>query len=91
MSFLSDRKQRVVHNNVVTEWKNVSRTTTQWSVNGLHLFGQFLKNLQLDEYGNFSLMKYADDGSIVIPVVKVWLMNHQEQMVFSWIGLKGMT
>ena len=34
IDFLSDRKQRVVRNNVVTEWKCVNRGTTQRNVNG---------------------------------------------------------
>ena len=48
ISFLSDRKQRVVQNNVVMEWKNVNRGTTQGSVNGPYLFNMFLNDLQLD-------------------------------------------
>ena len=32
IDFLSDRKQRVVRNNVFTEWKCVNRGTTQRSV-----------------------------------------------------------
>ena len=79
-------ENRVVHNNV-----NVNRGTTQGNVNGPYLFNLFLNDLQLDGYGNFSLIKYADDGSIIIPVVKDMMMNHQEQLVFSWIGPKGIT
>ena len=30
----------------------------------------YLNDLRLDEYGNSSLVKYADDGSIATPVVK---------------------
>ena len=91
IGFLSDRKERVVHNKLVTEWKNVNRGTTQGSVNGPYLFNLFLNDLQLDGYDNFSLIKYADDGSIIIHVVKDMMMNHQEQLVFSWIGPKGIT
>ena len=29
-----------------------------------------LTDLQLDKHGHFSLIKYADDGSIIIPVAK---------------------
>ena len=79
ISFLSDRKQRVIHNNVVTEWKNANRGTTQGSVNGPCLLSLLLNNLRLDEHGNFSLIKYA------------WLMNYQEQLVFSWVGPTGIT
>ena len=38
VSFLSDRKQRVVCHNTVCDWKDVNRGTTQGSVSGPYLF-----------------------------------------------------
>ena len=41
VSFLSDRKQRVVCHNTVCDWKDVNRSTTQGSVSGQYLFNPF--------------------------------------------------
>ena len=41
VSFLSDRKQRVVCYNTVGDWKDVNCSTTQGSVSGLYLFNLF--------------------------------------------------
>ena len=70
IDILSDRKQRVVHNSVVTEWKCVNRRTTRGSVNGLYLFSLFLNDLLIDEPQSASLIKYADGSTVVIPVCR---------------------
>ena len=41
VSFLSDRKQRVVCHNTVGDWKDVNCSTTQGSDSGLYLFNLF--------------------------------------------------
>ena len=43
ISFLEERKQRVVYNGVKCEWKEVNKGTTQGSVSGPYLFNIFFK------------------------------------------------
>ena len=42
ISFLRDRKQRVVSNGIACNWKSVNRGTTQGSVSGPYLFNIFI-------------------------------------------------
>ena len=65
VSFLSDRKQRVVCHNTVCDWKDVNRGTTQGSVSGPYLFNLLLNDLAVAQYcQDNDLTKYADDTSI---------------------------
>ena len=75
ISFLRDRKQRVVYNNKICEWKAVNQGTTQGSVSGPHLFNLFLDDLYIQVEGNATLEKYADDSTLQVAVYK----NSQER------------
>ena len=70
LSFLENRKQRVVYTKFVGEWKNVNRGIVQGSVSGLYLFSIFINDLELEIDGNPALFKYADDSNIAIPIWK---------------------
>ena len=70
MSFLENRKQRVVYTEFVGEWKNVNRGIVQGSVSGPYLFNIFINDLELEIDGNPALFKYADDLNIAIPIWK---------------------
>ena len=47
LCFLCDRKQRIVHSNVVCDWRSVNMGTTQGSVSGPYLFAIFLNDLDI--------------------------------------------
>ena len=67
-NFLSDRKQRVLCNGIVCEWREVNKGTTQGSVSGPYLFNIFLNDLHPTGLDNVSLTKFADDSSLLITV-----------------------
>ena len=70
MSFLENRKQRVVYTEFVGEWKNVNRGIVQGSVSGPYLCNIFINDLELEIDGNPALFKYVDDSNIAIPIWK---------------------
>lgn len=70
LSFLEGRKQRLLYDGFVGQWKDVNKGTTQGSVSGPHLFTIFLNDLEISLNGKDILFKYADDTSIVSPVWK---------------------
>ena len=70
ISFLENRKQRVVINGHSCEWKKVNKGTIQGSVSGPYLFNIFLNDLNMDDCRNTSLSKYADDSNILVTVNK---------------------
>ena len=72
LNFLSDRKDRVLYNRIVCEWRdNMTWSvngTTQGSVSGQYLFNIFLNDLHPTGLDNVSLTKSADDSSLLITV-----------------------
>ena len=70
LSFLKDRKQRVIYNGVTGNWKSVNKGTTQGSASGPYLFNIFLNDLDFHNHTDFTLDKYADDSTLVVPVSK---------------------
>ena len=70
LSFLKGRKQRLLYDGFVGQWKDVNKSTTQGSVSGPHLFTIFLNDLEISLNGKDILFKYADDTSIVSRVWK---------------------
>ena len=48
----------------------MEKGTTQWSVSGPYLFSIFIDDLNIkDPKGNTVLVKYADDSTIISPVI----------------------
>ena len=83
ISFLRDRKQRVVSNGTAFNWKSVNRGTTQGSVSGPYLFNIFINDLTVeDEF----LAKYADDSTVAVPVFKCKddISAEVVQQFFNW-------
>ena len=70
LSFLSNRKQRLVLHGMVCEWKHVNKGTMQGSLSGPHLFKLFINDLEMDNCPNTSLIKFADDSSLLVPILK---------------------
>ncbi|CAB3994406.1 Hypothetical predicted protein [Paramuricea clavata] len=70
LDFLKDRKQRIVHNGIICEWKMVNKGTTQGSVSGPHLFNLFVNDLTIEEENKTALDKYADDVMLQVVVLK---------------------
>ena len=59
----------MVHNNHLHEWKGVNKGTTQGSVSGPYLFNVFLNDLEIKLGSTPALFEYADDSTIVAPVL----------------------
>lgn len=93
INFLKDRKQRVVSNGMLCDWKHVNRGTTQGSVSGPYLFNIFLNDLNLDNDSVSSLVKYADDSTIVASVKKDEENTSTEsvQPFLDWTNQNSMT
>ena len=83
--------QRVVCNDVVCEWKNVNKGTTQGSVSGPYLFNVFLNDLKITG-DNIDLNKYADDSTLQITVSKDCTDNTQNalRLFMDWTTLNQM-
>ena len=69
-SFIYSRQQRIFHNNHLHEWKGVNKGTTQGIVSGPYLFNVFLNDLEIKLGSTPALFEYADDSTIVAPVLK---------------------
>ena len=70
LSFLEGRKQRLLYDGFVGQWKDVNKGTTQGSVGDLLGFAIFLNDLEISLNDKDILFKYADDTSIVSPAWK---------------------
>ena len=68
LSFLVDHKQRVLCNGVTCEWKEVNKGTTQGSERGPYLLNIFLNDLEIEGLNDESLLKSADDSTLIITV-----------------------
>ena len=47
LSFLMDKKQRLIFKGVIYKWHNVNKGTTQGGVSGPHLFNLFINDLAI--------------------------------------------
>ena len=67
--FLSGRQHCILSGQYHCRWRVVNRGTTQSSDSGPHLFNIFLNDLEITYEGFPALFKYADDSTIVAPVL----------------------
>ena len=82
ISFLSDRKQRLVYNGTVCDWM-ISKGPMQGSVSRPHLFNLFLDDLETDSnLEDVSMVKYADSDSTILVTVNESL-NNSERAQFA--------
>ena len=70
LSFLMDRKQRLIFKGVIYKWHNVNKGTTQGSVSGPHLFNLFINDLPIRDNDLTSIVKYAHDTTLLVKVCK---------------------
>ena len=78
ISFLSDRKKRLVYNGTVCDWMKISKGTMQGSVSRPHLFNLFLDDLETDSnLHDVSMVKYADSDSTILVTVLESLDNSE--------------
>lgn len=61
LSFLQDRMQKVVKNNVICDWKHVNKGTTQGRMGNPYLLSIFPNDLEISMGGETVCIKYADD------------------------------
>ena len=79
---------------IVCDWKDVNRSTTQGSISGLYLFNLFLNDLDVTQYCKDSdLTKYADDTSILVTVRKNSVDESQKALnaFLEWTEVNGMS
>lgn len=81
-----DRKQRLIFKGVIYKWHNVNKGTTQGSVSGPHLFNLFINDLAIRDNDLTSIVKYADDTTLLVNVCKNEIDLSQEvvNQFFSW-------
>ena len=87
LSFLMDRKQRLIFKGVIYKWHNVNKGTTQGSVSGPHFLNLFINNLAISQDNDLtSIVKYADDTTLLVKVCKNGIDLSQEvvNQFFSW-------
>lgn len=70
LNFLMDRKQRLVFRGNAYKWYHVNKGTTQGSVSGPHLFNLFINDLEIRENEDTSIVKYADDTTLLVKLCK---------------------
>ena len=68
VSFLSNRKQRVVVDGFVTEFASINRGVPQGTVLGPILFSIMINDIRLAYPERNLLLKYADDLTLSVPV-----------------------
>ena len=65
-----DRKQRLMFKGAIYKGYNVKKGTTQGSVSGPHLFNLFINDLAIRDNDLTSIVKYADDTTLLVKVCK---------------------
>ena len=65
-----DRKQRLIFKGVAYKWHTLNKGTTQGSVSGPHLFNLFINDLAIRDNDLTSIVKYADDTTLLVKVCK---------------------
>ena len=68
ISFLENRKQRVVIDGITTKYLDINRGVPQGTVLGPVLFSLMVNDIRLVHPENNSIAKYADDITIIVPV-----------------------
>ena len=92
LDFLKHRLQRVVHNTLSGQWKEVNQGTTQGSVSGPYLFNIFLNDVEIKNGSTTCLHKDGDDSTIIGPVWRDTDCSNELVMQFlKWSNNNSMT
>ena len=85
-----DRKQRLIFKGVIFKWHDVNKGTTQGSISGPHLFNLFINDLAIRDNDLTSIVKYADDTTLLVKVCKNEIVLKRLSISFS-VGPKIMS
>jgi hypothetical protein len=70
LNFLKDRRQRIVFQGTTCKWKDINKGVMQGTVTGPHFFNLFINDLEIKNCSNTPLVKFADDSSLLVPILK---------------------
>ncbi|CAB3996478.1 Hypothetical predicted protein, partial [Paramuricea clavata] len=70
LKFLKDRRQRIVFQGTTCKWKDINKGVMQGTVTGPHFFNLFINDLEIKNCSNTRLVKFADDSSLLVPILK---------------------
>jgi hypothetical protein len=70
LNFLKDRRQRIVSQGTTCKWKDINKGVMQGTVTGPHFFNLFINDLEIKNCSNTPLVKFADDSSLLLPILK---------------------
>ncbi len=69
ISFLNNRKQRVVVDGIITEYVDINKGVPQGTVIGPFLFSLIVDDIKPEQPDINKLVKFADDMTVCAPII----------------------